>query len=118
MPYFICIPLAPGDSGVTSNDTVQISMKDLAEKSQTVTDIEHLNLQLFPKDVSFEVHTVSNDCELRVYVENTLKLEFKRGCVFYEFIHDFEDISEDKEVIFYSTVRYTIALKYVRTFLS
>ena len=73
-------------------------MVDLAEESQTVTDLDQLDLQPFPRGV-LEVHRVSHDCELREYVENKLKLEFKRGCVFYEFVHDFEDISEDKEVI-------------------
>ena len=80
-------------------DIERISMKDIGSDSTEVLDIDQLDLQRIQHWILAE-HEVSHDCELRDFVESEVKLEFKRGCAFYEFVHDFEDISEDKQLIY------------------
>ena len=46
----------------------------------------------------FEVQQVDRDCELKEFIEDN-KLEFRRGCTFYEFIHEIENISNKQEVV-------------------
>ena len=46
----------------------------------------------------FESYNVNNDCQLRDFLPNNLK--FRRGCAYYEFEHEVEHISEDKQLIF------------------
>ena len=46
----------------------------------------------------FEVLDVNEDCELREFVEKSGR-PFKRGCAFYEFTHDIEDISDGREIV-------------------
>ena len=48
----------------------------------------------------FEQYEVKKDFQLREFVEAELRLEFRRGSAFYEFTHEVENISEDKELIF------------------
>ena len=62
-----------------------------------MTNIDEMELQLLPNG-RFSVYPVNIDCELREFLEEQ-QLEFKRGCAFYEFVHDFERISEDQEII-------------------
>ena len=45
-----------------------------------------------------------NDSSLREAIEYTGSKKFKRGHAYYEFIHDKENISEDKELIFMNKV--------------
>ena len=47
----------------------------------------------------FKKLVVKKDCELREFIEIECKLPFKRGCAFYEFIHEIESIPEYKEVM-------------------
>ena len=85
-----------------SDEIEQISMEDLGSDSKKVIDIDNLDLQRIDRGVYMPEHNhrVSRDCELRDFVKNELKQEYMRGCAFYEFVHDFEDISEDKQLIF------------------
>ena len=43
-------------------------------------------------------YTVEKNCQLKKFLKS-LKLAYRKGCVYYEFIHK-ETISEDKELIF------------------
>ena len=56
-----------------------------------------LKLELIP-DKTFEKLEIKNSCKLREAVEYSKKT-FKRGRAYYEFIHDIENISEDKKLI-------------------
>ena len=47
---------------------------------------------------------IVEDCTLRDAVELKLKLKFKRGHAYYEFFHEKENISQDKELIFVNKV--------------
>ena len=94
--YFVVLSVDETHFG--SDEIEQISMEDFSSDSKKVLDIDQLALQRIGRwDLS--EHEVSHNSELRDFVENELKLEFKRGCAFYEFVHDFEDISEEKDVI-------------------
>ena len=46
----------------------------------------------------FEVLDVNEDCELREFIERSGR-PFKRGCALYQFTHEIEDISDDKEIV-------------------
>ena len=52
-----------------------------------------------PPPPRFEILKVEEDCELREFVETKCGLVFKRGCAFFEFTHEIEDIPETKEVV-------------------
>ena len=52
-----------------------------------------------PPPPRFEVLKVEEDCELREFVEIKCGRVFKRGCAFFEFTHEIEDIPETKEVV-------------------
>ena len=54
-------------------------------------------------DRSFEKLDVKKDCKLREAIDCYNK-KFKRGRAYYEFVHDKENISEDKELIFMNKV--------------
>ena len=54
-------------------------------------------------DRKFEKLDVRKNCTLRETIESSNK-NFKRGWAYYEFIHDKENISEDKELIFMNKV--------------
>ena len=61
-----------------------------------------LKLELIT-DRSFEKLDIKNNCKLREAIEYSNK-KFKRGRAYYEFIHDKENISEDKELVFMNKV--------------
>ena len=86
-------------------------MKDIGSDSKKVIDIDQLDLQKIQRSILAE-HEVNHHCELRDFVESELKLEFKRGCAFYEFVHNFEDISEDKQLVFKDKVSNFLLLFY------
>ena len=52
---------------------------------------------------SFEKLDIKTNCKLREAIEYGNK-KFERGRAYYEFIHDKENISEDKELIFMNKV--------------
>ena len=56
-----------------------------------------MELQLLPSD-RYSVYPIKSDCELREFLKEK-QLEFKRGCAFYEFLHEYERISEDQVII-------------------
>lgn len=43
-------------------------------------------------------YTVKEKCQLKEFIQS-LMLAYRKGCVYYEFIHE-ETISKDKELIF------------------
>lgn len=47
---------------------------------------------------------IEEDCKLRDAVELKLRLKFKRGHSYYQFAHEKENISRDKELIFMNKV--------------
>ena len=47
----------------------------------------------------FKKFEVTEDCELREFIESNCRLTFKPGCAFFEFMNDKEDINERKEVL-------------------
>lgn len=47
----------------------------------------------------FQKLKVKQECQLNDLVENEYGLTYERGCAFYEFSHESEDINNDKEVI-------------------
>ena len=51
----------------------------------------------------FEKYYVKKDCQLREFVVNVLNKNYSRGCVFYEFYHEIESVSEEQELIFVET---------------
>ena len=57
-----------------------------------------LNLELITER-SFDRLDIRNDCKLREAIEYSKK-KFVRGRAYYEFVHDKENISEDKQLIF------------------
>ena len=67
-----------------------------------------LSTKYDPMDVerskNFRLIKVKNDCELRDFIEKEYKHPFRRGCVFFEFTHEIENISEWNEVIFMKKV--------------
>lgn len=74
------------------------------KKVATASMDEELVLQQTVSGGHFNISTIKNECELREYVENELGLVFHRGYAFYEFQHEFESISEDKELILHDVV--------------
>lgn len=56
-------------------------------------------------DKHFQILNVTQDCELREFVEKRHKLLFTRGCAFYEFTHDVESILDHEEVVLMDKVR-------------
>ena len=56
-------------------------------------------------DRKFWKHTVQSNCSLKDAIEFQLrKATFKRGHVYYEFTHDIENVSKEKELIFVEKV--------------
>lgn len=55
---------------------------------------------------------VKVDCSLIELIEETHKRKFRPGCAFFEFTHQQEDISEDKEIIIMSTKVYCFMVGY------
>ena len=51
----------------------------------------------------FDKLDIKKNCTLREAIESSNK-KFKRGRAYYEFIHKYENISEDKELIFMNKV--------------
>ena len=50
-------------------------------------------------DRCFQPLNVDSDCQLREFLESR-KLNFWRGCAYYEFTHEIEHVSEVKQLIF------------------
>lgn len=63
-------------------------------------------------DRKFRKHIVQSNCNLKYAIENQLKATFKRGHAYYEFTHDIENISEEKELIFMEKVIIVVTLVY------
>ena len=83
-------------------ESVEVSTKKSVDtQSHSVIDIETLQALTAVAPYRFKKYTVGRDCELREYIEKDLGLLFQRGCAFYEFQHEVENIieSEDKELI-------------------
>ena len=59
----------------------------------------------------FEKLDVKIDCSLIDLIEVTYKRKYKPNCAFFEFTHDSEDISEDKEVILMNKVSILLVLR-------
>ena len=76
----------------------KIEMKSHAVTFNAITRYDRMDVEHF---VIFEV---GKDCELKEFVEKEKKLPFTRGCAFFEFVHDVESISEDKEVVLMNKV--------------
>jgi hypothetical protein len=57
-----------------------------------------LNLQKINQD-RFKLYEIKNSCQLRDAAPFKDTGDFKRGYVYYEFMHEKENISEDKEII-------------------
>ena len=54
---------------------------------------------------------IEKDCTLREAIEyHPKKLKFKRGHAYYEFFHEKENVSEDKELIFINKVKYLFTM--------
>ena len=75
----------------------KVEMKSHAVTFNTITRYDHVDNE------HFVIFKVGKDCELKEFVEEK-KLPFTRGCAFFEFIHDVESISEDKEVVLMNKV--------------
>ena len=59
----------------------------------------------------FQKLDVKIDCSLIDLIEVTYKRKYKPNCAFFEFTHDSEDISEDKEVILMKKVSILLILR-------
>ena len=55
---------------------------------------------------NFRKEEIKKDCKLREIFENEAKA-FKRGHAYYEFIHERENVSGDKEIIFMNEVNFS-----------
>lgn len=75
------------------------SASKVAVKSDNIIDIDKVQANVYVKNDRFQEYIISYDCELKEYVENKLKLEFRRGCAFYAFQEEFKNISKEKELI-------------------
>lgn len=64
-------------------------------------------LELIPPERKLIKLTVTKDCDLRTFIESNKK-EFYRGCAFYQFTNENEDISDDKEIILLERVLHII----------
>ena len=53
---------------------------------------------------TFRRHTVWSNCSLKDAIDFKMKFLFKRGHAYYEFIHDIENISKEKELIFMKVI--------------
>ena len=96
-----------GEAGSNQNTSTQRSGNTSKTKETKVVEPEK------PPPPRFEVLKVEEDCELREFIESKCGLVFKRGCVFFEFTHEIEDISESKEVVLMKKVTLiSIFLKY------
>ena len=74
------------------------------EKKFTDSDLLHLKLKAVDENEWVIVeYNIDDDCSLKEFIEMQ-KLIFKRGRAFYEFKNDVENISEDKQLIFFETV--------------
>ena len=93
---------------VDKSKTVAMDVVANETKHVTNTQLDNMKVDIVPMG-RFKVYTVSRNCELREYIKNDLKLEFRRGCAFYEFKHDFESISKDQEVLFLQKVSNSIS---------
>ena len=71
--------------------------------------IDQINLELIT-DRKFRKHTVQSSCNLRDAIKFQLKVPFKRGHAYYEFTHDIENISKNKELIFMEKLRPGLAV--------
>ncbi len=56
-------------------------------------------------------YTVEKNCQLKEFIKS-LGLAYRKGCVYYEFIHE-ETVSKDKELIFMPEVCIITLLKVV-----
>lgn len=56
------------------------------------------HLSSIPPPARFKILRVHKDCELKEFVESN-DLVFKRGCAFYEFTHEVENISANQKIV-------------------
>ena len=80
-----------------------LDMKPI-EKRFTDNNLPHLKLKAVDENewVIFR-YDIDDDCSLKEFIEMQ-KVIFKRGRAFYEFKNNMENISEDKQLIFFETV--------------
>ena len=56
------------------------------------------------REITFKVLSVKRDSELEEFVVVEHQLNFKRGCAYYEFTHEEENINENQEVMLFDRV--------------
>ena len=72
---------------------------------QQISIIDRIKLErINENDQKLRQHRVQSNCSLRDAIEFQLNATFIRGHVYYEFIHDIENVSKDKELIFVEKV--------------
>ena len=69
-----------------------INSSNLRRRNATEKDVDEVDMQ------DFEVINVENECGLLLLLKGR-NIEFSRGCSYYEFVNDREDISKDVEII-------------------
>ena len=72
-----------------------------------VPEVEFESLKRNPVDLverKITLYSVNISCSLKNYLKST-GVNFVRGCVYYEFKHKVESISDDKQVIFMDKVK-------------
>ena len=88
-------------------NTEELSLDDLSERVETTknsrfgskTEEATFMEPEKPPLPRFEILKVEEDCELREFVETKCGRVFKRGCAFFEFTHEIEDIPGTKGVV-------------------
>ena len=84
-------------------------MEDATEVTMVFRDNDVCHLNLKPVDLNkswilqYKVLPSDSDCSLRELCEKN-ELVAENGCVYYEFINDYECITEDKKLIFMDEV--------------
>ena len=54
------------------------------------------------------IYPVEQDYELRKFIIEVCQLPFERGCAYYQFVRDAEDISYDTEIVVMEQVLLTV----------
>ena len=101
MCRIICL-IATGDAHRSLEANLELVSGQCTE-SEREKIIAQLDLKPVDKK-NFQIYDVEKDCQLREFVKEKLKCEYKRGRLFYQFEHDFERISDDKRLIFMDKV--------------
>ena len=73
--------------------------------------IDQLKLEpISDSDRKFRKHTVQSNCSLKEAIDFQMKAPFKWGHAYYEFTHDVENISKDKELVFMDKVTLLLSI--------